>query len=105
MQVMDVFPSILSLGGIPEGYSVAPQVASEEEQKSGKGLMVRNWTTTWDPIRSTPGVSPPHLSGRTGRDVSGTPCSSKEQPNFSPGRKLRWKTCHHPHLEQGGCLW
>ena len=31
MQVMDVFPSILSLGGIPEGYSVAPQVASEEE--------------------------------------------------------------------------
>ena len=38
MQVMDVFPSILSLGGIPEGYSVAPQVASEEEQKSGKGF-------------------------------------------------------------------
>ena len=38
MQVMNVFPSILSLGGIPEGYSVAPQVASEEEQKSGKGF-------------------------------------------------------------------
>ena len=30
--------SRLSLGGIPEGYSVAPWVTSEEEQKSGKGL-------------------------------------------------------------------
>ena len=37
-QEMDVSPSSPSLGGIPEGYSVAPQVASEVEQKPGKGL-------------------------------------------------------------------
>ena len=35
---MDVSPSSPSLGGIPEGYFVAPQVASEVEQKPGKGL-------------------------------------------------------------------
>ena len=33
-------PSSPSLGGILEGYSVALQVASEEEQKSDKGLGV-----------------------------------------------------------------
>ena len=35
MQNTDVSPGGLSLGGILEGYSVAPGVASEEEQKSG----------------------------------------------------------------------
>ena len=35
MQDTDVSPGGLSLGGILEGYSVAPGVASEEEQKSG----------------------------------------------------------------------
>ena len=32
------FPYGLNLGGIPEGYSVALWVASEEEQKSYKGF-------------------------------------------------------------------
>ena len=102
---MDVSPSSLSLEGILEGYSFAPQVATEEEQKSGKDLIVRNWTTIWDPTRSTPRASPCHLSGRTGRDGSGTPCISKEQPNSSLERKLRWKICQHLHLEYGECLW
>ena len=31
-------PSGLSLGGIPEGYSIALWVASEEKQKSDKGF-------------------------------------------------------------------
>jgi len=35
---MNLSSSRLSLGGILEGYSVAPWVTSEEEQKSGKGL-------------------------------------------------------------------
>ena len=35
---MNLSSSHLSLGGILEGYSVAPWVTSEEEQKSGKGL-------------------------------------------------------------------
>lgn len=42
MQEMDVYPGVLA-GDILEGYAVAPWVASEEEQKLGKGLLVRNW--------------------------------------------------------------
>ena len=38
MQQMGVFSGNLSLGGILEGYSVAPQVASKGEQKSDKGF-------------------------------------------------------------------
>ena len=30
--------------------------------------MVKSWTSGRDAIKSTPGTSPPHLSGRTGRD-------------------------------------
>ena len=59
-------PSGLSLGGILEGYS-APWVASE----ASKVLLVRNWTSVRDVIRSTPGASPTCLSGRTGRDEYG----------------------------------
>ena len=33
-----------------------------------KVLVVRNQKSIWDAIRSTPGASPPHLGGRTGRD-------------------------------------
>ena len=35
---MDVFPSGLSLGDIPEGYSVLPRVAPEEKGKSRQGF-------------------------------------------------------------------
>lgn len=38
MQQIEVFSGSLSLGGILEGYSVAPQVASKGEQKSDKGF-------------------------------------------------------------------
>ena len=65
-QVTNVPPSGLSLGGILEGYS-APWVASE----ASKVLLVRNWTSVRDVIRSTPGASPTCLSGRTGRDEYG----------------------------------
>ena len=43
---------------------IAPWVASE----ASKVLMVRNWTSIRDAIRSTPGAFPAHLGGRTGRD-------------------------------------
>ena len=43
---------------------IAPWVASE----ASKVLMVRSWMSVKDTIRSTPGASPPHLGGRTGRD-------------------------------------
>ena len=34
--------------------------------------MVKNWTSVWDAIRSTPGASPPHFYVRMGRDDDGT---------------------------------
>ena len=39
--------------------------------EASKVLLVRNWTSVRDVIRSTPGASPTCLSGRTGRDEYG----------------------------------
>ena len=61
---------------------IEPQVASE----ASKILMVRNWTLVWDKMRSTLAASPPHLSGRTGRDEYGT-CVGKGQTKSDQGRK------------------
>ena len=57
----ECFPQWFSLGGVLEGYS-APWVASE----ASKVLLVRNWTSVRDVIRSTPGASIHCLGGRTG---------------------------------------
>ena len=40
-QVTNVFPSGLSLGGIPEGYSDSPQVTSEASKVKGEELDVK----------------------------------------------------------------
>ena len=61
---------------------IAPWVASE----ASKVLTVRNWTSVWDAIRSTPGASPTCLSGRTGRDEYGI-CIGKGQTESDQGRK------------------
>ena len=76
---------------------IAPWVASEVN----KVLMVRSWTAVRNAIRSTAGASPPHLSGRTGRDEYGG-CISKGQTKSNQERKLWCKLCLHPRLEQGG---
>ena len=65
---MDVFPSGLSLGDILEGYSAPPWWHQRKRGNQDKVLMVRNWTSIWDAIRSTPGASPPHSGGGTRRD-------------------------------------
>ena len=70
---MDVSSSGLSSGDIPEGYSAPPWWHQRKRGNQAKVLMVRNWTSIWDAIRSTPGASPPLLGGRTGMDDSGTP--------------------------------
>ena len=62
-QVTNVSPSGLAWEAFWKVTLIATQVASEES----KVLMIRNWTSVWDAIRSTPGASPPHLGGRTGR--------------------------------------
>ena len=62
---------------------IAPQVTAE----ASKILMVRKWTSVWDPIRSTPGASPPHLGGRTWRDEYST-CVGNGQTKSDQGRKI-----------------
>ena len=61
---MNVSPSGLAWEAFWKVTLIAPWVAPE----ASKVLMVRSWTSVRDAIRSTPGASPPHLGGRTGRD-------------------------------------
>ena len=75
------FPSGLSLGGIPEGYSdCTPGGIRGKQGFNGEELDVR------EAIRSTPGASPPHLGGRTGRDEYVT-CIGKGQTKSNQERK------------------
>ena len=55
-------PAVLAWEAFWKVTLTAPWVASEASEV----LMVRS--SVRDAIRSTPGASPPHLSGRTGRD-------------------------------------
>ena len=57
-------PAVLAWEAFQKVTLIAPRVASG----ACKVLMVRSWTSVRDAIRSTPGASPPHLGGRTGRD-------------------------------------
>ena len=68
-QVTNVFPSSLSLGGIPEG--IHPGWLQRQAR-----LKVKSWTSNRDAIKSTPGTSPPHLGGRTRKDAD---CVGKGQ--------------------------
>ena len=74
-------PVVLAWEAFRKVTLIALRVASE----TSKVLMVKSWTSIRDAIRSTPGASPPCLSGRTRRDEYDA-C----------------KVCLHPHLEQGG---
>ena len=75
-------PAVLAWEAFRKVTLTVPWVASE----ASKVLMVRNWTSVCDAIRSTPGASPPHLSGRTRRDEYGA-CISKGQIKSDQGRK------------------
>ena len=94
-------PSSLSLGDILEDYSALPQVASEEEQKSGKGVNGEEL----DINLGCHQVHPVHLRPSPVVEPGGMRVGQLlwwGQVNSGRGRKLRWKTCLHPHLQQGG---
>ena len=78
----NVSPSGLAWEAFWKVTTIAPQVASE----TSKVLMMRSWTSVRDAIRSTPGASPPHLDGRTGRDEY-VACISKGQTKSDQARK------------------
>ena len=71
---------------------IAPQVATEVS----KVLMVRNGMSVRDAIRSTPGTSPPHLSGRTER-VEDSACVGKGQTKSDQeGKAFSVKSVYTP---------
>ena len=45
-----------------------PRWPQRRSRNQAKVSMVRNWTSIWDAVRSTPGASPPYLGGRIGKD-------------------------------------
>ena len=75
-------PVVLAWEAFRKLTLIAPWVASE----ASKVLMVRSWTSVRDAIRSTPGASPPHLTGRTRRDEYGV-CIGKGQTESDQERK------------------
>ena len=56
-----------------------------EKGNQAKLLMVRNWTSIWDAIRSIPAASPPHLRGRTRRDSNEKPAFIRDR--LTPARE------------------
>ena len=92
-QVMNVSPSSLSLGGIPEGYFDCTRVASE----ASKILKARNWTPSGLPLVHLHPVSVVEPGG-----TSMTPASVRDRLSPTGEGRLQCKVCLHPHLEQGG---
>ena len=80
----------------------SPWMALEKKGNQAKVLMVRNWTSIWDAIRSIPAASPPHLRGRTRRDSNEKPAFIRDR--LTPASKEAWveHLSLHPHLEQRG---
>ena len=85
-QVMHVSSSGLSLGGILEGYSDSTLGGIRGKQGFNNEELDISLGCPWCISRSTPGASPPHLGGRTGRYKYGT-CISKGQTKSNQGRK------------------
>ena len=75
-------PEVLAWEAFWKVNLITPWVASE----ASKVLMVRNWTSIRDAIRSTPGASPHCLGDRIRRDKYCT-CVSKGQTDYDLERK------------------
>ena len=89
-------PAVLAWEEFWKVTLIAPWVASE----ASKVLMMRNWTSVWDAIRSALGASPPHLGGRTARDEYGA-CVGKGQTVSDQGRKVSVKSLSTPPSRAG----
>ena len=62
-----------------------PRWHQRKRGNQAKVLMVRNWTSVWDAIRSTPGAPLPILGGRSRRDGGRTPASVRD--GLTPARE------------------
>ena len=74
-----------------------PEWHQRKRENQSKVLVVKNWTSIWDAIRSTPGASPPCLNDRTRRDKM--PALVRDRLSSTREGKFWCKVCLHPHLE------
>ena len=81
-------PAVLAWEAFPKVTLIAPRVASE--------VMVKSWTSVRDGIKSTPGTSPPHLGGRTGRDEFGTCVGNGQTKSDQEGKAFGVKSVYNP---------
>ena len=58
--------------------------------------MVKSWKSGRDVIRSTPGTFPPHLGGRTGKDVDGACVSKGQTKSDQEGKAFGVKSVYTP---------
>ena len=85
-------PEVLAWEGFWKVTLTAPCMASE----ASKVLMVRSWTSVRDAIRSTPGASPPHLGGRTGRDECDACVGKGQTKSDQEGKAFGVKSVYTP---------
>ena len=85
-------PQVLAWEAFRKVTLIAPRVASE----ASKALMVRSWTSVRVAIRSTPGASPSHLGGRTGRDECDTCVGKGQTKSNREGKALGVKSVYTP---------
>ena len=90
-QVTKCAPNGLSLEGIQEGYSDrTPGGIRGKQGFDGEELDIR------DVIRSTPGASPPCLSGRTGRDEYSACVAKGQTKSDQEGKAFGVKSVYTP---------
>ena len=82
-------PEVLAWETLWKVTLIAPRVASEASK-------VKGWTSVRDAIRSTPGASPPHLGGRTGRDECDAFVSKGQTKSNREGKAFGVKSVYTP---------
>ena len=79
-----------------EAFRKITLVALRVASAASKVLMVKSWTSVRDAIRSTPGASPRHLGGRTGRDECDACISKGQTKSDREGKAFGVKAVYTP---------
>ena len=82
-------PEVLAWEAFRKVTLTAPRVTSEASE-------VKGWMTVRDVIRSTPGASPPHLSGRTRREEHEACVSKGQTKSDQEGKAFGVKSVYTP---------
>ena len=82
-------PAVLAWETLRKVTLAAPRVASEASK-------AKSWTSVKDAIRSTPGASLAHLSGRTGRDKCDASFGKGQNKSDREGKAFGVKSVYTP---------